>query len=69
MANLLQNMLTLQQEYAVPMRMDLSTPSLIRYYSNLLGQFSNSLEKEKLLSAVVKDLEKREEILCNLTAD
>ena len=34
MANLMQNMLTLQTEHKIPMRMDLNTSSLIKYYEN-----------------------------------
>ena len=69
MANLLQNMLTLQTEYRVPMRMDLSTHSLITYYQNLTGKFENSLEKERLLAQVIHDLKEREQINCNITVD
>lgn len=51
MANLLQNMLTLQVEYKIPMRMDLSTNSLLKYYEN-----SKTLESPKILDEVITDL-------------
>lgn len=51
MANLLQNMLTLQVEYKIPMRMDLSTNSLLKYYEN-----SKTFESPKILDEVITDL-------------
>lgn len=60
MANLLQNMLTLQQEHGIPMRMDLSTHTLINYYASMTN-FEDSIEKERLLRQVVADLEQREQ--------
>ena len=60
MANLLQNMLTLQNEHGIPMRMDLSTHTKINYYDSMKN-IENSHEKEQLLNQVIADLEQREQ--------
>lgn len=60
MANLLQNMLTLQNEHGIPMRMDLSTHTQINYYDSMKN-FENSHEKDQLLNQVIADLEQREQ--------
>lgn len=58
MANLLNNMLTLQVEHQVPMLMDLSTKELLEYYQRQNINV-DSVEKSKLLQAVITDLEEK----------
>lgn len=55
MANLMQNMLTLQTEYKIPMRMDLQTPSLVKYYEN-----AKVFDSPKILEEVITDLKRKE---------
>lgn len=54
MANMLQNMLTLQTEYKIPMRMDLNTNSLLNYYEN-----QKTFESPKILDEVISDLRQK----------
>lgn len=60
MANLLQNMLTLQTTHSIPMRMDISTTSLINYYESYKSDY-NDAEKERLIHLVVTDLKAKEQ--------
>lgn len=55
MANLMQNMLTLQTEYKIPMRMDLSTSKLLKYYEN-----HKTFDSPKILDEVILDLGRKE---------
>jgi len=59
MANLLQNMLTLQVEYRIPMRMDLSDAYKQQYYLGYKNTLE-SLEGERILSQVIQDLDEKE---------
>lgn len=51
MANLLQNMLTLQTNHRIPMRMDLSDKNLLTYYES-----QKRFDSPALLDEVIKDL-------------
>ena len=55
MANLMQNMLTLQTEHKIPMRMDLKTPSLVKYYEN-----AREFDSPAILDEVISDLKRKE---------
>ena len=55
MANLMQNMLTLQTEYKIPMRMDLNTSNLLKYYEN-----HKQFDSPKILDEVISDLSHKE---------
>lgn len=56
MANLLNNMLTLQVEHKIPMRMDLSTKEQLEYYEAQKGML-DSIDKSRLLQSVIIDLQ------------
>lgn len=56
MANKLSNMLKLQTDYQIPMRMDLTQPELLSYYQSFIS-ITNEREKEVLLKEVIKDLQ------------
>lgn len=60
MANLLENMRTLQVDYSIPMRMDIGTHNLIKYYNSFKNEF-DAIEKFRLIEQVIADLEKREQ--------
>ena len=55
MANLLKNMLTLQNEHYIPMRMDLSLTKKIEYYKSF-----KKFDSPSILDEVIKDLEQKE---------
>ena len=55
MANLMQNMLTLQTEHKIPMRMDLNTSNLVKYYEN-----NKRMDSPKILDEVISDLKRKE---------
>ena len=59
MANLLQNMLTLQVEYRIPMRMDMSDIYKQQYYQGYVNTLE-SVEGERILSQVIQDLAEKE---------
>lgn len=58
MANMLINMLKLQTDYRIPMRMDLSIKNLIEYYRELNDIYDTS-ERSLLIKNIIKDLEIR----------
>lgn len=58
MANMLINMLKLQTDYRIPMRMDLSIKNLIEYYQELNDNYDTS-ERSLLIKNIIKDLEMR----------
>lgn len=68
MANLLQNVLTLQTEYQIPMRMDFTTRGLITYYKSFQRD-CDSIERNRLLVQVIRDLEERDLAKTNLSVD
>lgn len=55
MANKLSNMLKLQTDYRIPMRMDLNQSELLSYYQSFVSPI-NEREKEVLLKEVINDL-------------
>ena len=56
MANRLENMLKLQTDYQIPIRMDLNNEQLCSYYESHRSVM-NDREKEVLLKEVIKDLQ------------
>ena len=58
LANLLTNMLTLQTDHHIPMRMDISTKDLIEYYKSQVTDF-DSIDKARLLQSVIADLQEK----------
>jgi len=56
MANRLANMLKLQTDYQIPMRMDLNNEQLRSYYESYKS-IMNEREKEVLLKEVIQDLQ------------
>lgn len=55
MANLLSNMLKLQETHRIPMRMDLSKSQQLEYYKFQVNDENND-EKKQLLKEVIRDL-------------
>ena len=58
MANTLSNMLKLQTNYHIPMRMDLSIRGLINYYNHHYEDFDPT-EKSDLIKEIVNDLQQK----------
>ena len=58
MANILSNMLKLQQDWLIPMKLDMSTKDLLEYYTSKKTDF-DPLDKSLLLKAVIADLNKK----------